>query len=80
MADKQAALLSYFRNNILHVFILLSFLAALVARNGRITRSRLDGIVSQLYPFLQSELFLHYPAHGLTDTLNQKIENMLSHG
>ncbi|WP_350561972.1 glycerol-3-phosphate 1-O-acyltransferase PlsB [Psychrobacter sp. CAL346-MNA-CIBAN-0220] len=80
VADKQAALLSYFRNNILHVFILLSFLAALVARNGRITRSRLDGIVSQLYPFLQSELFLHYPAHGLTDTLNQKIENMLSHG
>ncbi|WP_201526398.1 glycerol-3-phosphate 1-O-acyltransferase PlsB [Psychrobacter frigidicola] len=80
VAEKQAALLSYFRNNILHVFILLSFLAALVARNGRIKRSRLDGIVSQLYPFLQSELFLHYPAHGLTETLNQKIENMLSHG
>ncbi|WP_201615631.1 glycerol-3-phosphate 1-O-acyltransferase PlsB [Psychrobacter urativorans] len=80
VAEKQAALLSYFRNNILHVFILLSFLAALVARNGRIKRSRLDGIVSQLYPFLQSELFLHYPAHGLTETLNLKIENMLSHG
>lgn len=80
VADKQAALLSYFRNNILHVFILLSFLAALVARNGRIDRSRLDGIVAQLYPFLQSELFLHYPAHGLTDTLNQKIDNMLTHG
>ncbi|TXD96904.1 glycerol-3-phosphate 1-O-acyltransferase PlsB [Psychrobacter frigidicola] len=80
VAEKQAALLSYFRNNILHVFILLSFLAALVARNGRIERSRLDGIVSQLYPFLQSELFLHYPAHGLTETLNRKIENMLSHG
>ncbi|SNT71256.1 glycerol-3-phosphate 1-O-acyltransferase PlsB [Psychrobacter sp. LV10R520-6] len=80
VADKQAALLSYFRNNILHVFILQSFLAALVARNGRIERSRLDGIVEQLYPFLQSELFLYYPAHGLTDTLNQKIDNMLTHG
>ncbi len=80
VADKQAALLSYFRNNILHVFILMSFLAALVARNGRITRSRLDGIVEQLYPFLQSELFLYYPAHGLTETLNQKIDNMITHG
>ena len=80
VADKQAALLSYFRNNILHVFILLSFLAALVARNGRIKRSRLDDIVAQLYPFLQSELFLHYPAHGLMDTLNQKIDNLISHG
>ena len=80
VAGKQAALLSYFRNNILHVFILLSFLAALVARNGRIERSRLDGIVSQMYPFLQSELFLHYPCHNLTETLEQKIKNLQSHG
>jgi glycerol-3-phosphate O-acyltransferase len=80
VAGKQAALLSYFRNNILHVFILLSFLAALVARNGRIERSRLDGIVAQLYPFLQSELFLYYPAHGLAATLNLKIDNLLDHG
>ena len=80
VADKQAALLSYFRNNILHVFILLSFLAALVARNGRIERSRLDNIAEQLYPFLQSELFLYYPAHGLAETLNKKVDNLLSHG
>ncbi len=79
VAGKQAALLSYFRNNILHVFILLSFLAALVARNGRIQRSRLDDIVAQLYPFLQSELFLYYPSHGLIDTLNQKIDNLIAH-
>lgn len=80
VADKQAPLLSYFRNNILHVFILLSFLAALVARNGRIERRRLDGIVEQLYPFLQSELFLYYPAHSLINTLNQKIDILLAHG
>ena len=80
IAGKQAALLSYFRNNILHVFILLSFLAALVARNGRIERSRLNEITEQLYPFLQSELFLYYPAHGLADTLNKKVDSLLSHG
>jgi len=80
VAGKQAALLSYFRNNILHVFILLSFLSALVARNGRIKRSRLDSIAEQLYPFLQTELFLYYPAHGLADTLNKKVDSLLSHG
>ena len=80
IAGKQAALLSYFRNNILHVFILLSFLAALVARNGRIERSRLNDITEQLYPFLQSELFLYYPAHSLADTLNKKVDSLLSHG
>lgn len=80
VAGKQAALLSYFRNNILHVFILLSFLAALVARNGRIERSRLNSIAEQLYPFLQSELFLYYSAHGLADTLNKKIDSLLTNG
>ena len=80
IAGKQAALLSYFRNNIFHVFILLSFLAALVARNGRIERSRLDNIAMQLYPFLQSELFLYYPAHGLADTLNKKVDSLIAHG
>ncbi|MGO2339142.1 MAG: glycerol-3-phosphate 1-O-acyltransferase PlsB [Psychrobacter sp.] len=80
VAGKQAALLSYFRNNILHVFILLSFLSALVARNGRIKRSRLDSIAEQLYPFLQTELFLYYPAHSLADTLDKKVDNLLSHG
>lgn len=80
VAGKQAALLSYFRNNILHVFILLSFLAALVARNGRIERSRLDNIVSQLYPFLQGELFLYYSAQSLQTILNQKIDNLIEHG
>ncbi len=80
VAGKQAALLSYFRNNILHVFILLSFLAALVARNGRIERSRLDNIVSQLYPFLQGELFLYYSAQSLQAVLNQKIDNLIDHG
>ena len=80
VAGKQAALLSYFRNNILHVFILLSFLAALVARNGRIDRSRLSSIAEQLYPFLQSELFLYYPAHGLAETLNKKLDNLVTHG
>ncbi|WP_131668527.1 glycerol-3-phosphate 1-O-acyltransferase PlsB [Psychrobacter pygoscelis] len=80
VADKQAPLLSYFRNNILHVFILLSFLAALVARNGRIERSRLDTIVSQLYPFLQSELFLYYSARSLTETVNKKVDNLIEQG
>ncbi len=77
---RQAAVLSYFRNNILHVFILQSFLAALVARNGRIKRHRLDDIVAQLYPFLQSELFLYYSANGLKETLNEKINNLIAHG
>lgn len=76
VADKQAPLLSYFRNNILHVFIMASFLAALVQRNGRIYRSKLDAIVELMYPFLQAELFLNTALKN-TGKLTDKILSVL---
>ncbi|MCD9150431.1 glycerol-3-phosphate 1-O-acyltransferase PlsB [Psychrobacter sanguinis] len=77
---KQMAILSYFRNNILHVFIMSSFLCALVYRNGRIQRKHLDSIVSQLYPFLQSELFLYRAARNLPSMIDEKLNNLIEQG
>ena len=74
---KQMAILSYFRNNILHVFIISSFLSALVYRNGRIQRKHLDSIVTQLYPFLQSELFLYRAARNLPSMIDEKLNNLI---
>lgn len=76
VADKQAPLLSYFRNNILHVFIIASFLAALVQRNGRIYREKLESITQLLYPFLQSELFLKTALRNIT-TQAECVLNLL---
>ncbi|WP_227535350.1 glycerol-3-phosphate 1-O-acyltransferase PlsB [Psychrobacter sp. YP14] len=77
---KQIAILSYFRNNILHVFIISSFLAALIYRNGRIERKHLDSIVTQLYPFLQSELFLYRAARNLPSLIDEKLSNLIDLG
>lgn len=77
---KQMAILSYFRNNILHVFIMSSFLASLVYRNGRIQREHLESIVTQLYPFLQSELFLYRAARNLPDMIDEKLNNLIEQG
>ena len=80
VADKQAPLLSYFRNNILHVFIIASFLAALVQRNGRIHRDRLDGITELLYPFLQSELFLKMALRNIANHVHQVLNLLIEQG
>ncbi|MDO4450597.1 MAG: glycerol-3-phosphate 1-O-acyltransferase PlsB [Moraxella sp.] len=74
VADKQAPLLSYFKNNILHVFILASLIAALIQRNGRMHQSELLNIGELLYPFLQTELFLKFPQRNI----HQTIDNILS--
>lgn len=74
VADKQAPLLSYFKNNILHVFILASFIASLIQRNGRMYRDKLEDISVLLYPFLQTELFLKHSQRSIKDTIGEILD------
>lgn len=78
IADGQAPLLSYFRNNILHVYILASLCACLVHRNGSMTLDNIKRVVGIMYPFLQAELFLKYPQRTLDDTLTEYIEMLVA--
>lgn len=73
IADGQAPLLSYFRNNILHVYILASLCACLIQRNGTISLQNIERVLGIIYPFLQAELFLKYPARTLNETLAEHI-------
>lgn len=80
VADKQAPLLSYFKNNILHAFILSSFLASLVQRNGWIEKSKIHGISELLYPFLQSEFFLKFAQRNIANAINQILDVLIAEG
>ncbi|MDO4897543.1 MAG: glycerol-3-phosphate 1-O-acyltransferase PlsB [Moraxella sp.] len=80
VADKQAPLLSYFKNNILHTFILPSFLASLVQRNGWIAKDKLNSISELLYPFLQSEFFLKFAQRNITTTIAQVLDTLIAQG
>ncbi|WP_066803738.1 glycerol-3-phosphate 1-O-acyltransferase PlsB [Moraxella oblonga] len=77
VADKQAPLLSYFKNNILHVFILPSLLASLVQRNGRISKDQLAGIGELLYPFLQTELFLKFRQRTIGEVIFEVLDVLI---
>lgn len=67
--DNQAVLLTYFRNNILHAFVLPSLIASMVEHNGKIKKSDLINVIRTLYPFLKAELFLKWQE----DELNEQI-------
>jgi len=77
IAQGQAPLLSYFRNNILHVYIIASLCASLIERNGNITLDNIKRIVGIMYPFLQAELFLKYPGRTLDETLTEHINTLI---
>ncbi|WFF39648.1 glycerol-3-phosphate 1-O-acyltransferase PlsB [Moraxella nasibovis] len=80
VADKQAPMLSYFKNNILHVFIMASFLSSLVQRNGRINRATLDAITMLMYPFLQAELFLNIALRNVDKLIDKTLGVLIDEG
>lgn len=75
--DNQAVLLTYFRNNILHLFILPSLIASLVQHNGKISREDINSVIQTLYPFLKAELFLKWQADKLPEIIGHVIEALL---
>lgn len=77
VADTQAPMLSYFKNNVLHLFIIPSLLAALIKKNRRIAESELHELVRLLYPFLQSELFLKYPQKYIDGVSEQALQTLI---
>lgn len=80
VADKQAPMLSYFRNNILHIFIIASLLSALVQKNGRINSQELYEVARLLYPFLQTELFLKYAHKSIQSVLEETLGVLIEVG
>lgn len=56
--EKAAVQLTYFRNNVAHLFAVPSFLASCFLIRNEILRSRVLRQFSLIYPYLQRELFL----------------------
>ena len=76
--DGQAILLTYFRNNILHAFVVPSLIAALVNHNGTIRREKVVNISRTLYPFLKAELFLKWKEDEIPAVVNAYIDSLIN--
>ncbi|HZX71424.1 MAG TPA: glycerol-3-phosphate 1-O-acyltransferase PlsB [Rhodanobacter sp.] len=76
----QAVLLSYFRNNVLHLMASAAWVACCFLNNRRMSREtvlRLGGVV---YPFIQGELFLPWDGDGFKQQLQATIDFLVRRG
>lgn len=62
LTPANAILMSYYRNNILHLFIIPAILASAVLHQRHVTHQQLLKIVEPLYAILRQELFLYVPS------------------
>lgn len=75
-----AVLLSYFRNNVLHLFTASSWVACCFQNNRRMSRGGLLRLGRGLYPFLQAELFLPWSEDEFAARIDQTIDVFVREG
>ncbi|HDN9008070.1 glycerol-3-phosphate 1-O-acyltransferase PlsB [Aeromonas veronii] len=70
----QAILLTYYRNNILHLFAMPSLVAALIERCEGISRSEIMARCIDIYPLLKTELFLRHEEEELPALVDSLLD------
>ena len=69
-----AVLMTYYRNNIQHLFVLPSLVASIILHYEAIQKELLVEAVGKIYPFLKGELFLHFAEDDLHTQIHHIID------
>jgi glycerol-3-phosphate O-acyltransferase len=77
---EQAVLLSYFRNNVLHLNAAAAWVACCFLNNRRMSRSSVLRLGRIIYPFIQGELFLPWDEEGFGEQLQETIDFFVRRG
>ena len=76
----QSILMTYYRNNIIHLFALPSLIAQMTIRQHGLTIDAIQENVAAIYPFLKKELFLSYDEDQLESVVANIIEELVGQG
>lgn len=77
--EGNAVLMTYYRNNVLHIFALPALLCFFLS-SSRMSRELLGQYVHALYPYLQAELFLRWTPEQLDAVLDQWLTALVEQG
>jgi glycerol-3-phosphate O-acyltransferase len=77
---EQAVLMTYYRNNLMHMLVLPSLLAMMITQRRHLTHSALLEQVTLLYPMLKSELFLRWEKEALPAEIDALLDELQRQG
>ncbi len=80
VSGDNAVLLSYFRNNVLHLFTAASWIACCFQNNRRMSLNGVLRLGRNVYPFLQAELFLPWSEEEFAERLSRTVEVFIREG
>ncbi len=74
--NANAVLLTYYRNNILHLFVMPSLIACCFINEQTLDRKKVIQIVKIAYPFLKEEFFLPWNAAELENVIGKLLSEL----
>jgi glycerol-3-phosphate O-acyltransferase len=80
MSERTAVLMTYFRNNILHLLAVPASVACCFIQGRRLPQSELRRLVGLIYPFMRKELFLKWDDDEIDSVTDEAIEALLNIG
>jgi glycerol-3-phosphate O-acyltransferase len=78
--EQNAVLMTYYRNNVLHIFALPALLASFFQSSSRMSREQILRFTRALYPYLQAELFIRWNLDELDGVVDQWLAAFVEQG
>jgi glycerol-3-phosphate O-acyltransferase len=78
--DAASVTMTYYRNNVLHLFAVPSLVANLVLQNRELSPAQLESIAALVNVPLRSELFLHHDRHRIGERIREVVDALVGAG
>lgn len=77
---EEGVLLSYYRNNVTHVFAAVSWVSCCLLNTRRLSRQGLGRLGRMVYPFIKTELFLPWTADAFVERIDAAADFLAQRG
>ena len=76
---ENAVLMTYYRNNVLHLFAIPSLIACIFSNQAKLRKSEVKERFRKVYPYIMAELFLPWGKEECDGLVDAWLEQMLNH-
>jgi len=80
MSEENAVLMTYFRNNILHLIAMPSLIACCFLNNRAMRTDDIYRLAWRIYPYIRDELFMRWPEEQIAIVVAEVLEDLANHG
>jgi glycerol-3-phosphate O-acyltransferase len=80
MTEENSVLMTYFRNNVMHLIVVPSLVACCFLNNRTMSTGDIQRLAWRIYPYVRDELFLRWQEGEIAGVIRATLEDLCNHG